>query len=200
MKGFVKKSLHAERRCASSLKNLVTAGAIATTVVLTGCGGGGGGDSSDSSDNGPFVGAANVSMELTPRRLDPGDRAQLKIEVSEVHENGILLKIRHPAGLRYVPESAILTTGKSQETEVNPLADVDGTRSQRYLVFCLDNDALIQNRGELMLELRGIDQTEEGTIEVDPDVKATNTVASCQFSVEEPEFNVEESLEVTVTE
>jgi hypothetical protein len=53
---------------------------------IVGCGG----DSDD--EDSDFVGAARVSVQNAPSRIDTGDRTRVRVNISAVNENGIALK------------------------------------------------------------------------------------------------------------
>lgn len=161
----------------------------AICVLGIGCGGGGGGDS--------FVGAARVSVSSSPSRIDTGDRTLVKVEISEIHENGISLKIRFPTGLTYVSDTSFLTVG-STRFDVGPTVNRgDGTNI--YLVYYFDSDTFGDGkRGTFVLELEGRSEVLEGMIEVDPDVDDLTIDNADEFDIDSPEFRSESDTSIEV--
>ena len=176
----------------------------ALIVSLTGSGavfgrggGGGGGDE--------FVGAANVSINSSPQQIDSGDRTRVSIELSDVHENGIAVKVRFPSGLRYVPSSSFLMVGE-REIDISPTVNAtDDTEDQTYLVFYLtqsqfrrSNQEYNGESGTLLIQLEGRKTVVDGEIEVDPDVDDPAEDNTIEFDLASPEFVSEASASITV--
>jgi hypothetical protein len=175
---------------------------LAATISSTtiGCGGGGGGGG-----GGEFVGAANVSVRCTPNKIDSGDRTQVKIELSNVHENGIAVKIRYPSGLKYVPSSSFLMINE-RELDVSPTVNATSDKEDlTYLVFYLSqsqfrrsNQEYSGESGTLLVQLEGRDTVVDGEIEVDPDVDDPAEDNSVEFDITSPEFISEASASISV--
>lgn len=166
---------------------------------LVGCGGGGGDDSSG------FSGAANVSISVTPSELDSGDRALVRVEVNEVHENGILLKFRYSQGLVYVPNSGTVIIDED-ETPIKPRFNVVNKDEESvYLVFFL-SQKLFRRPGEeysgepgtVELQLVGKSAIRDGLIEVDADVDDPGIADSQEFNASKPDFLAEDQQSITV--
>jgi hypothetical protein len=165
-----------------------------------GCGGGGGGGGGDT-----FVGAASVNVNATPSRIDSGDRTLVAIELSNVHENGIAVKVRYPVGLRYVASSAILQIGE-KEIDVSPTVNaVADEEDSVYLVFYLtqsqfrrSNQEYEGESGTLVVQLEGRRSIIDGEIEVDPDVDDPAEDNSVEFDINNPEFISEASASIEV--
>lgn len=161
-------------------------------ILLSSCGGGGGG-------GGDFIGAAIVSVRVSPGKIDTGDRTQVTIELSQVHENGITLKVVFPAGLEYVGDSALLIADGDEypiDPAFNILADSD-----IYLVFYLSQAYFGEDGeadGNLTFELEATDVIKSGSIEVDADVDDPNIDNAQEFDVENPEFLGEDSADIEV--
>jgi hypothetical protein len=170
------------------------------TALLAGCGGGGGG--SDSSD---FVGAAEVSMQATPTKIDSGDRTLVTTEVSNVIESGIALKFRFPDSLRYVPESAFLYVNK-KEIDLTPTVNQVSTEERaRYVVFYIKQNLFAKpgrkyegEGGTIKLQLEGVKALEEGKIEVDADVDDPAEDNATEFKIDSPEFVAEDDSNIAV--
>jgi hypothetical protein len=168
------------------------------TSTAIGCGGGGGG-------GGEFVGAANVSVRCTPKKIDSGDRTQVRIELSNVHENGIAVKIRYPSGLRYVPSSSFLMINE-RELDASPTVNSTSDKEDlTYLVFYLSqsqfrrsNQEYSGESGTLLVQLEGRDTVVDGEIEVDPDVDDPAEDNSVEFDIASPEFISEASASISV--
>jgi hypothetical protein len=183
--GLFKRSLMAVALCAGALA----------------CGGGGGG--SGGSDS--FFGAANVDVRVSPSKIDSGDRTQVQIELSDVHENGIAVKIRFPSGLRYVPGSSFLLID-SKEIDVDPTAvQTDNAEDLSYVVTYLSQNQFRRSSqeyngesGTLIIQLEGRKAVVDGEVEVDPDVDDPAEDNSIEFDISNPEFVAESSASIEV--
>jgi hypothetical protein len=170
------------------------------TALLAGCGSGGGG--SDSSD---FVGAAEVSMQATPTKIDSGDRTLVETEISKVIDSGIALKFRFPDSLRYVPESAFLYVNK-KEVDLTPTVNqVSSEERARYVVFYIKQSLFAKpgrkydgEGGTIKLQLEGVKALEEGKIEVDADVDDPAEDNATEFKIDAPEFVAEDDSNIAV--
>jgi hypothetical protein len=171
---------------------------LLSIATFSACGGGGGGGDS-------FSGAANVSVRTAPSRIDSGDRTQVTIELSDVHENGIAVKIRYPVGLRYVPSSSFLLIDE-KEIDVSPTVEQKVTSEDvSYLVFYLRQAQFRRSSQEyngesgiLTIQLEGRDTVIDGEIEVDPDVDDPSEDNQSEFDIENPEFVAEGSASIEV--
>lgn len=172
-----------------------------TIVAAAGCGGGGG----DEGGAGDFVGAARVSVRCSPKSIDSGDRTQVSINLSQVHENGIAVKIRFPIGLRYVPSSSFLMVGE-REVDVTPTVNLTSeTEELNYVVFYLSQSQFSRSNqeysgepGTLLVQLEGRKTVTDGEIEVDPDVDDPAEDNSLEFDITSPEFISEASASISV--
>lgn len=181
-----------------SLITTVLLASLATTSLL-GCGGGGGDDSGD------FSGAANVNMSVTPSNLDSGDRTVVRVEVSDVHENGIALKFRYPAGLVYVPNSGTIIVDE-KETSIKPRVNaVTADDESVYLVFYLPQKLFRRSGqqyagepGTVELQLVGKLAVQDGLVEVDADVDDPGVADTLEFNISKPEFLAEDQQSITV--
>ena len=161
---------------------------LATITLLAGCGSGGGGGG----DGGDFVGAALVQIDASPRSIDTADRTQLRVEISDVHEDGIYLKIRYPEGLKFVGNSSVLVVNGG-ETDLAPIIN-QPAENGNFLIYSFDQDDFGRDlNGELRLQLEAIDELAGGFIEVDADVRTQQA-----FDVENPNFGAEDGVEIEV--
>lgn len=163
----------------------------ALCLALPACGGGGGGGGGD------FVGAANASVSVSPEQIDTADRMLVRVDVSDVNESGIALKIKFPVGLVYVPSSSsLLVDGKP--LDISPDVYVAENNS-RFLVFYLAEPSFGENKaGRVEFFLEGATRVLEGTLEVDADVDDPLTDNSVEFDPKNPDFAAEDSVQVRV--
>jgi len=156
-----------------------------------------------SSHKDDFVGAANVTINASPKRIDTGDRTRVKLTISDVHEDGILLKIYYPSAFTYVNYSAYLKVN-DMEYDIDPNVDVaagESVKSGHYLVFFFaKSDFGEKNYGELTLELVGSYSVKDGTIGVDPDVNDLEIPDKDEFNPFDPQYQAEATVVVSVTE
>jgi len=170
-------------------------------VAAVGCGGGGGGGGGADE----FVGAARVSVRCSPKNIDSGDRTQVSITLSQVHENGIAVKVRFPVGLKYVPSSSFLKVGE-RELDASPAVNATSeTEEMNYVVFYLTQGQFSRTTqeyageaGTLLIQLEGRKTVTDGEIEVDPDVDDPAEDNSTEFDITSPEFISEASASISV--
>ncbi len=170
---------------------LFSVAALAFSFILSSCGGGGGGDS--------FVGAANVSVTVDPHEIDIADRTRVQIRVWDLSADGILLKVRFPDGLSYVPESAVLKAGRVEE-ELTP-AFLQADRNYVYIVFFLDQSDFGPrgtSTGTVTFQLKGVENVSKGSVQADADVNDENIPDPQEFNIDDPQFEVQSSDDITV--
>jgi hypothetical protein len=166
---------------------------VALLPTLFGCGGGGGG--------GGFIGAALVSVDASPRKVDPGKRVQVRVQVNEVHRDGVFLKIRYPSGFSYAVGTAILTEGSDKRTIQPAYNLLSSAEDEVYLVFNTPRPYFgADNQGELVLELNAESEVRSGKIEIDADVNDPTVPDDKEFKVANPEFDPQDSVDVTVVD
>jgi hypothetical protein len=183
-----------------AISRLTLLSATIVTLTAVGCGGGGGGGGDTS-----YSGAANVSIRATPSKIDTGSRTQVTIDISDVIESGIALKIRYPIGLKYVPSTAFLEVGE-KEVDLTPTINVDVSKDdEAYLVFYMPQSQFKRSgqdyEGEqatMVLQLEGREEVQNGQIEVDPDVDDPAEDNASEFNVDTPEFEAEDSTPIEV--
>lgn len=155
-------------------------------VTLQGCGSGGGGDDED------FGGAARLEFRVGPTTIDTGDRVRVEAKLSEIHDDGVLLKFSYPTSLSYVADSATLDID-DDETSIVPVANVEADNDM-YLVFSLPQTLFDDElRGTVSVELQALKTTDRATVGVDADVDSTTT-----FNPQNPEYAAEDEVDVEV--
>ena len=168
-------------------KSVIAIGFI--SLFLVSCGGGGGGG---------IVGAANISLTVEPRSLDTGDHAQVDVEISEVNDDGIALKIKYPKGLSYFPDSAFLDVGDNRRN-LTPTNNVT-VDDDIYLVFYLSKSWFGDgNHGTLTLQLVAEDSVPNGTVQVDADVNDPAVSDATEFDSHNPAFTEQYEVDVEVS-
>jgi len=166
---------------------------LITSLVLTliGCGGGGGGNDS-------FVGAAIATVDVSPNRIDTGDRTLVTIFAQSIHRDGILVKLRMPSGLEYVPGRGKLKVGRN-EFNFSPAVNRLDQDERLYLVYFVSPSMLgSEENFELRLELEGKARVINGRIEVDADVNDLTIPDEQEFDISNPEFTAEDWAPVVV--
>lgn len=155
-------------------------------ISAAGCG--------DGSSNSSTAGAARVALSVDPKRLDVGDRVEVRINIEDVDEAGIILKVRIPTELAYIVDSAVHYYD-DDERELAP-AQIETDDDVTYIIFRIDEDENgEENRSTLVFDLRANDGKDEVTIAIDPDVNSTTP-----FDPLNPEFVSEAQVEVSVDE
>lgn len=174
--------------------------ASAFVVSAIGCGGGGGGGGGSD-----FVGAANVTMLVQPNSIDTGDQAEVRAIIGEVNANGIALKFRFPAGLRFVPRSASLTVNQTS-MDLTPQFNVTSENdNENYVVFFLAQSLFRTSgqeyqgeQGAVTFQLEGVSEIREGEVEVDADVDDPDIDNAAEFTVTKPEFSAVDQASIEV--
>ena len=162
---------------------------LACILAIADCGGGGGGDD--------FIGAAQVSISAAPTQIDTGDRTLIKVNISEVHENGIALKLRFPTGLFYVLNSSFVTVNGA-DVNTGPAVST-GAGNYNYLVFYFPQSVFGRDsQGDLTVQLEGNSEVIDGRVEVDADVDDPLIDNAVEFDPDNPEFEAEDSVSVQV--
>ena len=145
------------------------------------------------------MGAANANVRVSPSRIDTGDRTQVRIEVSEVHPDGVFLKVRVPKALSYVLNSAVLDLD-GQTVDIGPKKNVTKD-TYNYIVFIFTQDDFgSDNRGTVEFQLVGNSAIEDGLVEVDADVNDPLVNDNNEFNVDSPEFGAESDASIEVTQ
>ena len=175
------------------------------TLCLTSCGGGGGGN------NSTFVGAADVSLTVSPNSIDSHDRTQVKVRITNVIDTGILLKVRYPSKLSYAVNTAKLQLDSEQDgRQVDPSFN-GPSGSKTYLVFFLSRSSFgdvssgsgsetVSEPATLTFELIGDGRLADGLIEVDADVNDPTIPDSTEFNVSDPQFEPQSDASIEVKE
>ena len=159
-------------------------------VALTSCGGSGSGSID-------FVGAANVRVEATPSTIDTGDRMRVRVRISDTNFNDLIIKIRYPDNLIYVPATATIQyLDDPEDATPNFNLSDDG---ETYLVFFFDADDFEGlDEATLEFQLRGLSILREGDLEVDADVDDPLINNDREFDISQPEFTPEDSVSIKI--
>ena len=167
---------------------------LVTMVVACGFGGGGGGGSDSDEVN---VIPAQVGLNVSPRRLDTGDKTKITVFLTNLNEGGVQLKIRVPTNLDYVRSSSrIKINGEYESLDPNV---VTSSTDKTYIVYFLSGNLLgDDNYGELELVLLGSGGVSSGTVELDADLDRPSLPTSERFAVASPQFEATESVGITV--
>lgn len=161
-------------------------------LALISCGVGGGGGGGDS-----FDGAAHVSLDIDPNEIDAGDQLTATVDIHDVHEDGIMLKIRVPSGLSYIVDSTTLEVS-------DRIYDWDPTTRKsdskyNYVIYFLDRDIFgDDDYGRLSVKFLGTSAVDDGKIEIDPDINNRQVTDTREFDVSDPRFSAEAEEGVTV--
>ncbi|MCI5064229.1 hypothetical protein MRY87_00740 [bacterium] len=162
----------------------------AVLLLLSACGGGGGDDS--------FSGAGGVVLSLQPSSIDVGDRTRVTLNIFEVNEDGVVVKVNFPEALSYVGGTAKLVIDGDEE-EIEPDESVDGDDEDRFLVFFLAEDIFDRDgEGTVQFELQARDSLSDGEVSVDIDVDDPTVPNNREFSVETPQFQAEDTAQIQI--
>lgn len=173
------------------MHKLITPLALFCCLCLFGC------DSGGNDEGSGFVGAAIVRISTSPSTIDTGDRTEVKVDITDVNPNGIILKIRYPEDLSYVLDSAELTIGDDETSLTPALSQSDGDR--KYLVFFLPQDSFGKDEaGIVTVQLEAGSDISDERVEVDADVDDPLINNDVEFNIDEPEFAAEDEAAISV--
>ncbi|MDC0358493.1 hypothetical protein OAO01_06725 [Oligoflexia bacterium] len=176
------------------MEKLIKYGIYSTLVCLCSviaCGGGGGGG------NVEFVGAGVVSLSVSPTTVDVGDRMLVTVKLEKVSEDGVIVKVNYPDGLEYVLNSALLTVD-GDELDIGPAVNALSGNNV-FLVYFFGLDLFGDDMtGTLTFQLEGTEKVSSGDIEVDIDVDDPLIANANEFDLDNPEFQVEAAVGVSV--
>lgn len=175
---------------------------VAAALLVSACGGGGGG-------GGSFAGAARITLRASPNSIDTGDRTQVSINISDVIDSGVVLKIRYPNKLSYAPNTARLKVD-SEDVYTNLEPNFAQERNDsKYLVFMLPRDLfgdfsqdeeIRSEPATLTLQLVGNARLRDGRIEADADVNDLQVPDNEEFDINNPKFEAESEATIEVTQ
>lgn len=162
---------------------------LTLSALLVACGGGGGGGGEEQ--------PAQLSLQVSPKEIDTGDRMVAEVEIDSIVSGAIALKVRIPSGLRYVAASSKLRIGDGFiNYEPTTLA---AAGEYRYIVYYLGTDTLApEDHGTLKFVLSGATGVEDGEVEVDADVDDPAVANSKEFKVDDPKFDPQDAVSVGV--
>jgi hypothetical protein len=165
---------------------------LAVTLLLTiaACG--------DGSSDGVF-GAAFVSVKATPSFIDVGDRTFVVVDIDQLDDDGILLKVRFPIGLEYLLNSSFIRVRGEDFARDPDLVFTSERENRNYLVYYLSKQQFDGNdEGTISFDLIGRSLVSRGEIEVDADIDNPNIPNEDEFDPEVTEFNREDSTSIRV--
>lgn len=155
-------------------------------LACGGIGGGGGGGGSDTNDPG------EIALTLDRSHIDSGDIARVRVDVFDINENGVVLKLKFTKALSFMRGSAFFYKDEDKERAVTPNFDTSDADS-RYLVFIFSRrSAYGKSHISLDLDLKAIAGDPEGYIEVDLDNNDPIVPDSQEFSASNPRFSAQE--------
>lgn len=164
------------------------------TCILPACGGGGGGGSSLEAE----LKGALVSIEATPKKLLIGDRTLVTVAIREVHENGVIVKLRFPSNVRYVENTSFLKVGR-ESVDVSPLEGPKKSGESIYIAYYFSLDSFNKDRqGILELQLRGTTAASPVDVEVDSDSHDPTKDPAEEFRIKQPFFGAEDLVRIEV--
>ncbi|RIL09039.1 MAG: hypothetical protein DCC75_07490 [Proteobacteria bacterium] len=162
---------------------LITA-SIFLSAWIAGCGGG--------SSNSFSSGAARVEIDADPRKVDVGDRVEVNLNIEDVDEAGVIIKIRFPNELTYIEDSSIFYVD-DEELERSP-DSIHTSNDNYFLIYRIsEEDNGENNRSTLVFDLRADDSKKEANLAVDPDINSNTP-----FDPDNPEFESEIEVEIEI--
>lgn len=153
----------------------------------------GGGSSGSGIDSGP----ASARISVTPSVIDTGDITIVEVILKDFIESSIVVKIRFPSGLRYVPESSVIVVDDII-LDTGP-EDIAETTDYGYLVYYLDEYMFYpRGYGTLKFVLAGIANVPDGKIGVDVDFDNLNIDNEEEFDPSNPLYDPLDETKIRV--
>ncbi|MCB0319564.1 MAG: hypothetical protein KDD60_01480 [Bdellovibrionales bacterium] len=158
---------------------------------LPACGGGGGGDDG-------FAGSGRIGVSVEPGNIDVGDRTRVRVDIFDVNEDGIIIKVLVPDALEYVEETGVLEVD-GDDTELEPDVLAPGDDDDQYIVFFLSEDLFNSDgHGVLEFEMQAMNSINNGEISVDIDVDNPAIKNPGEFDPSNPQFQEEDSASIQI--
>lgn len=165
---------------------------LAMCVACGGIGGGGGGGGSDTNDPG------ELALTVDRSHIDSGDIVRIRLDVFDINENGVVLKLKFTKALSFMRGSAFFYKDEDKERAVTPNFDTSDADA-RYLVFIFSRrSAYGRSHISLDLDLKAIAGDPEGYIEVDLDNNDPIVPDSQEFSANNPRFSAQERSDMRI--
>lgn len=168
---------------------------ILISFVL-GCGGSGG---SSDSKNTPIIDPGDVAVSVTPTSVTPGDRILVRIYLSNVNPDGIILKIRTPASIKYYNDSGALLINNSK-VDINPtFYQIDKASKYNYLVYFFPIESFdSHNQGEIQVQYLATAALNVAQIAADVKFQDPNIDPTKQFDIDNPLFSAKAYQNISV--
>jgi hypothetical protein len=166
------------------------------SILSCGLGGGGGGGGNE-------LIAADVSISADPIEIDSGDRSRISVFLSDVKEDGVLLKFRYSNKFAYVRNSSTLVIDGHEFTVSASAEDTVGAAlsGETYLVYDLPHSLFGESdNGEIRLVIEGLAKINNGKIEVDADFNDPNQTIAQKFNILSPEFEPKDFVKISVVD
>ena len=159
---------------------------LALCLACGGVGGGGGGGGSGTNDPG------ELALTVDRSHIDSGDIARVRVDVFDINENGVVLKLKFTNSLSFMRGSAFFYKDEDKERAVTPNFD-SSDADARYLVFIFSRrSAYGRSHISLDLDLKAVAGDPKGYIEVDLDNNDPVVPDSQEFSAKNPRFSAQE--------
>ena len=173
---------------------LIQIGLLSTLFVGCGVGGSGGGSGTDASSDL----AANVEVAVSPGVVDTGDRTTATIYIDNISEDGVVIKLRFPIGVRYILGTSELQID-GDSIAVAPTTNVSDEKNS-YLVYFFRKSLFGDSSAFLELKLLATAKVAKGLVEVDADLNDISVDDQDEFLVATPNFSAQGSDGITVND
>lgn len=174
------------------VRRLASFALICSFVVCLACGGGGGGGGGGTNNPGEVV------LTVERGHIDSGDIANVRVEVFDINEAGVVLKLKFTKALKYIKGSAYFYKGEDKQREVTPNFDSSDSNA-RYLVFFFSRrSAYGRSHISLDLNLKAVSGDPDGYVEVDLDNNDPTVPDLNEFSTKNPGFTAQERSAVEI--
>lgn len=163
---------------------------IVFSLLFLSCGSGSSGSGIDS-------GPASARISVTPSVIDTGDITIAQVILKDFTESSIVVKIRFPSGLRYIPESSVIVVD-DEILDTGP-EDIATATDYGYLVYYLDEQMFYpRGYGALKFVLEGTADVPDGKIGVDVDFDNLEIENEEEFDSSNPRFDPLDETKIRV--
>jgi hypothetical protein len=173
---------------------LIGAALLLLTVILTACGSGGGGDDFD-----PLKGAA-VSMSVEPNSIGVGDRLGVRIFISRVNPDGVVVVLRYTTRSLHFIAGTSFFRSDGDRVLISPTFGPGAKPEYTFITFYLPASAFGDSRtGEIQLELLGERQDNKARVELDEFKHNILIPPEREFSLADPNFSADDAEDVRIS-
>jgi len=161
-------------------------GVVGSLGLLAGCG-------SDNKNDSPVAsGTAFVDINANPDSLSVGDATLIVARVDDVKDDAIILKIRFPTGMSYLPDSSYIEVNGEDIARAPDIVFTSQSERRNYVVYFLNRAEIDdEDNTRVSLQLVGNSRVTDGRVEIDADLDNPIIANDREFTSDNPLFDAE---------